>query len=312
MITHYSIIVPVYNEELNLPILHSKITKIQKKLKNTEVIYINDGSFDNSLKLLSKFSKDKNVRVISFARNFGQSASISAGIDYSKGKILIFIDGDLQNDPEDIPIILKKMNEGYDMVSGWRKDRKDDYLKVIFSKIANYLITIIFQIPIHDLGCTLKACRRVVLKDVQIYGEMHRLFPIIVKYQGGNITDIVVHHYPRRYGKSKYGFSRITKVIIDALTLKFMYNYSTKPAYLFGNIGFGLIVLSLLFYFIIVIEKAFSGVYVHRNPLFIIAIFIDLVAIQAILLGLIAELLMRTYFESQKKKPYLIKFTQNI
>lgn len=308
-----SLFLPVYNEEENLVRLNTKIFEAMAKLGHSfEVIYVDDGSSDRSLELLEKFaSADSRVKVISFRRNYGQTAAMSAGIDAARGEVLIPMDADLQNDPADIARLLEKLDEGYDVVSGWRKDRQDAFITRTFpSRIANGLISRIGGVSLHDYGCSLKAYRREVLKDVNLYGEMHRFIPIYAAWAGARVTEIPVAHYPRTAGKSKYGLSRTIKVVFDLVTIKFMASYMTKPIYIFGWAGvlaFAVSAFSALF--------AFSMKWLNwpkhadfiQTPLPVLAMVMLGLGVQFFLMGLIAEMLVRTYHESQDKPIYTIK-----
>lgn len=308
-----SLFLPVYNEEENLSNQQRKITEAMERLGlSYEVIYVDDGSTDGSLDLLRHIAEaDHRVRVISFRRNYGQTAAMAAGIDASRGDVLIPMDADLQNDPEDIGRLLAKLNEGYDVVSGWRKDRQDAFLtRVLPSRFANWLISTIGGVPLHDYGCSLKAYRRDVLKEVQLYGEMHRFIPIYANWAGGRVAEIPVAHYPRTAGKSKYGLSRTIKVVFDLVTIKFMQSYLTKPLYIFGWAGILAFTLSMLSALLAFSMKFFDWPH-HadfiQTPLPILSMIMLVLGIQLFLLGLLAEMLVRTYHESQNKPIYTIK-----
>lgn len=308
-----SLFLPVYNEEENLSNQQRKITEAMERLGlSYEVIYVDDGSTDGSLDLLRHIAEaDHRVRVISFRRNYGQTAAMAAGIDASRGEVLIPMDADLQNDPDDIGRLLAKLNEGYDVVSGWRKDRQDAFLtRVLPSRFANWLISTIGGVPLHDYGCSLKAYRRDVLKEVQLYGEMHRFIPIYANWAGGRVAEIPVAHYPRTAGKSKYGLSRTIKVVFDLVTIKFMQSYLTKPLYIFGWAGILAFTLSMLSALLAFSMKFFDWPH-HadfiQTPLPILSMIMLVLGIQLFLLGLLAEMLVRTYHESQNKPIYTIK-----
>jgi glycosyltransferase involved in cell wall biosynthesis len=313
-----SIFLPVYNEVDNLKKLHEKIIASMEKLGHSfEVIYVDDGSTDGSLELLKNIAvKDLRVRVIAFRRNYGQTAAMAAGIDAARGEVLIPMDADLQNDPADIERLVAKLNEGYDVVSGWRKDRQDAFLtRILPSRLANGLISSIGGVPLHDYGCSLKAYRREVLKDVHLYGEMHRFIPIFASWSGGRVTEIPVSHHPRIAGKSKYGLSRTIKVVFDLVTIKFMASYLTKPLYIFGWAGilsFAISVFSALFAFSMKFLSWPKHADFIQTPLPVLAMVMLVLGIQLFLMGLIAELLVRTYHESQGKPIYLIKEKINI
>jgi len=311
-----SLIVPVYNEQDNLPMLFEAITESMNSLgKSWEVIFVDDGSQDNSLPVLSAHAeKDpEHVRVISFRRNFGQTPAIAAGLDYSQGDIIVLLDADLQNDPRDIPMLLEKLDEGYDLVSGWRKQRKDNAITRNFpSMLANKLISWVTGVELHDYGCTLKAYRRPVLEGFRLYGEMHRFIPVFANSVGARITEVVVNHRPRRFGKTKYGLERTAKVILDLFTVKFLVSYSSKPIYLFGGTGGLLMILSAVIMIYLFIRRIFFLVGVTGSPLFQTSVMFFILGFQSMLMGLIAELLVRTYHESQRKPTYTVRTRINI
>jgi glycosyltransferase involved in cell wall biosynthesis len=246
--------------------------------------------------------------VVRFRRNFGQTAAMQAGIQYSRGPKLAFLDADLQNDPEDIGALLDKLDEGYDVVSGWRRNRHDSLVRTWFSRAANAIISRATGVRLHDYGCTLKAYRREVLEPVRLYGEMHRFIPALVSWAGASITEIPVRHHPRQYGRSKYGLSRTFRVLLDLLTVKMLASYSTKPIYFFGFIGFALWVLGFVAGLVVVVQKLLPPYpYAHNNPLLLLAFFLAIVGMQFILMGVLAELVIRTYHESQDKPTYVVR-----
>jgi len=305
-----SLFLPVLDEEENLRPMHAKIQSALDQLgKTAEVIYVDDGSTDKSLPILKEIAAaDPRVRVISLRRNYGQTAAMSAGIDAAKGEILIPMDADLQNDPADIARLLEKLDEGYDVVSGWRKNRQDKLVsRKIPSQIANRVISWIGGGPLHDYGGLLKAYRRDVLKDVKLYGEMHRFIPIYASWAGARVTEIPVDHHARTMGKSKYGISRTVKVIFDLITIKFMAEYHTKPLYVFGAFGMIAFFISMLAGIWAVVLKVFSGTSFILTPLPIIAVVMLAISVQFFLMGLLAELLVRTYHESQDKAIYAVR-----
>ena len=306
-----SLIVPVYNEEENLPILMEAIClSLQPLNREWEVIFVDDGSTDRGLDVLTRLVEQdpEHVRVLVFRRNFGQTAAITAGLDKACGDTIVLLDADMQNDPADIPILLAKLDEGYDLVSGWRKDRKDNRLtRTIPSNMANGLISRVTGVHLHDYGCTLKAYRRESLEGFRLYGEMHRFIPVFAHSIGARITELPVRHHPRKFGKAKYGLERTIKVVLDLFTVKFLLDYSHKPMRIFGGAGvllmFGSgILLSYLF-----IRKVFEGISILGSPLFQLGVMFFILGFQSILMGLIAELLARTYHESQKKPTYTIR-----
>lgn len=283
--------------------------------KPWEVILVDDGSRDKSLSVLKEHAeKDpEHVRVISFRRNFGQTAAIAAGLDYSRGDIIILLDADMQNDPADIPMLLAKLDEGYDLVSGWRKNRKDNAVTRNFpSMLANKLISRVTGVELHDYGCTLKAYRRPVLEGFRLYGEMHRFIPVFANSIGARITEVVVNHNPRRFGKTKYGLERTVKVILDLFTVKFLVSFASKPIYLFGGTGLGLMVLSAIIMIYLFIRRIFFLVGVTGSPLFQTSTMFFILGFQSMLMGLIAELLVRTYHESQRKPTYTVRTKINL
>lgn len=305
-----SIFLPVYNEELNLLPLHNKLDDALKRLGRTaEVIYVDDGSTDGSLKILQDIARgDERVRVVALRRNYGQTAAMAAGIDAARGKVLIPMDADLQNDPADIVRLLEKLDEGYDVVSGWRKNRQDKLItRKIPSMMANRLISWIGGVPLHDYGCSLKAYRREALQDVRLYGEMHRFIPIYASWAGARVSEIPVEHHARTMGKSKYGLSRTLKVVFDLMTIKFMASYQTKPIYVFGSFGMLAFLISLLAGLYAVFLKLFHKADFVQTPLPILAIVMFAVGIQFLLMGLLAEMLVRTYHESQAKSIYAVR-----
>ena len=305
-----SIFLPVYNEEPNLRPLHAKLDEALKSLgRSAEIVYVDDGSSDGSLKILREISQmDPRVRVVALRRNYGQTAAMAAGIDAAKGDVLIPMDADLQNDPADIARLLQKLDEGYDVVSGWRKNRKDKMVtRKIPSMIANRLISWIGGVPLHDYGCSLKAYRRESLQDVRLYGEMHRFIPIYAAWAGARVTEIPVEHHARTMGKSKYGLSRTLKVVFDLMTIKFMASYQTKPIYVFGSFGMLAFAISLLSGLYAVFLKIFHRADFVQTPLPILCIVMFAVGVQFLLMGLLAEMLVRTYHESQAKAIYSVR-----
>jgi glycosyltransferase involved in cell wall biosynthesis len=304
-----SVFLPVLNEEPNLRPLHAKLDESLAKLGHTaEIIYVDDGSTDGSLEVLREIAaRDPRVRVIALRRNYGQTAAMAAGIDAARGTVLIPMDADLQNDPVDIANLMSKLDEGFDVVSGWRKERQDKMVtRKIPSAIANAIISFIGGVKLHDYGCSMKAYRREFLKDVRLYGEMHRFIPIYASWVGARVTEIPVKHHARKMGKSKYGLSRTFKVMLDLMTIKFMASYHTKPIYVFGMFGLGSIVISITAFAWALLRK-WGGESFIRNPLLTIAIVMFAVGSQFILMGLLAEMLVRTYHESQAKTIYAVR-----
>lgn len=306
-----SIIVPVYNEEDNIGLLYKAVEKSAESLGiSWELVLIDDGSQDNSLKKIKSIVKDhpEHVSAVVLRRNFGQTAAIAAGIDHSDGEIIVLLDADLQNDPADIPVMVKKLNEGYDLVSGWRFHRQDKFFtRTLPSRIANSLISAVTGVKLHDYGCTLKAYRREVLTGFRLYGEMHRFIPVYADSVGAKIVEVKVHHHARKFGKEKYGLERIFKVILDLFTAKFLTAYSSKPIYIFGGTGLLLIGISLSIILYLSIRRIMAKISPFASPFFTISAMIAIMGFQSILMGLIAELLVRTYHESQNKPVYTVR-----
>ncbi|HWP49211.1 MAG TPA: glycosyltransferase [Candidatus Limnocylindrales bacterium] len=304
-----SVVIPVYNEETNIKILIPQVKSVLDKIKKTyEIILVDDGSSDGTFKTLKKLAEqDPNLKLVRFRRNFGQTAALSAGFDLARGKVVIPMDGDLQNDPEDIPRLLEKMEEGYDVVSGWRENRKDRFLtRKLPSYLANKLISITTRVHLHDYGCTLKAYKKEILDGIQLYGEMHRFIPALASWMGVRVAEIKVNHRPREYGNSKYGLSRTIKVLLDLINVKFLLSYSTKPLHLFGSIGLFFMVCSL---FLLIVSLSFKFTYhtlLSNNSTFLLSIIFFLVGIILICMGLLGEIMVRMYYESQHKPIYVI------
>jgi len=309
-----SVIVPIYNEQESIgPLCKGLFGVLDDIGRDFEVICINDGSTDRSIDALQEIAKQRNeLRIVNFRRNYGQTAAMMAGIDYASGSIIVSIDADLQNDPRDIPALLAKMDEGFDVVSGWRKDRQDAAIRRNFiSRVANRIISQISGVRLHDFGCTLKAYRREVVKDVRLYGEMHRFVPIYASWMGARVCEIPVRHHARKFGKSKYGLERILKVILDLVVVKFLDRYLVKPIYVFGGFGLLSMLISFLLTLLMIWLKFFEGVSMIQTPLPLLAALTFLVGIQSILLGLIAEILVRTYFEARERRAYSVRDTIN-
>ncbi|RKZ35438.1 MAG: glycosyltransferase [Gammaproteobacteria bacterium] len=314
-ISSISIIIPVYNEEGNLSLLYESLVSTFATMDyNYEMIFVDDGSNDTSFSLLEQLAQQNtNVKVIRFTRNYGQTAALAAGIDHAQGDAVVFMDADLQNDPTDIPMMLAKLNEGYDVVSGWRKDRQDTWLtRILPSKIANWVISKVTKVHLHDYGCTLKVYRRQVLNGYHLYGEMHRFLPAFAAQVGAKIVEVPVKHHPRRYGQSKYGLGRTGKVILDLFTVKFLNHYAQHPIYLFGSVGIVLVLLSFLLLSYLLVGKFFYGLSMIRSPLLLMSSMFVILGVQSIFLGLISELLVRTYHESQDKPTYHVSQILNI
>ena len=304
-------VVPLLNEQDNIGTLYQQITQALAEQHNYEVIFIDDGSADNSFSILSALQNDDaRLRIIHFRRNFGQTAALSAGFDYARGKTIVAIDADLQNDPADIPAVIAKLDEGFDVVSGWRKKRHDKLIsRLIPSIIANWIISAITGVKLHDYGCTLKAYRREVLAQMNLYGEMHRFIPALASWSGAEICEMPVNHRPRTSGTTKYGITRTLKVVLDLITVKFLGAYSTKPIYIFGGLGLVNGFAATLSGLAVLYQKYISPSHLamNRNPLLLLTTVLIAITIQFILMGLLAELLVRTYHESQNRPTYVIR-----
>ena len=306
-----SLVIPVYNEEESLPYLHKALHAALDALpQQWEVIYIDDGSVDKSMDVLKQLTMDDpaHVVVVELRRNFGQTAAIAAGIDHAQGETIILLDADLQNDPADIPMMLEYLDQGYDLVSGWRKSRKDNFAtRTLPSRIANGLISAVTGVHLHDYGCTLKAYRRDVLTGFRLYGEMHRFIPVYAHAVGAKIIEVPVRHHERKFGKAKYGLERTLKVVLDLVTVKFLLSYAKKPIYLFGGTGIFLIVLSLLTMLYLMLRRIIVEIPVLSSPFFQMSAMFLILGFQSILMGLIAELLVRTYHESTHQPTYTVR-----
>src|SRR3989454_2705703 len=308
-----SVFLPVFNEEPNLRPLHTKLMAALASLhRTTEIIYVDDGSTDGSLEALREIAHaDPRVHVVALRRNYGQTAAMAAGIDAARGQVLIPMDADLQNDPVDIVRLLEKIDEGYDVVSGWRKNRQDKlFTRKIPSMLANRMISWIGGVPLHDYGCSLKAYRRESLEDVQLYGEMHRFIPIYASWAGARVAEIPVEHHARTMGQSKYGLSRTVKVVFDLMTIKFMASYQTKPLYVFGWVGlmtFALSFVCAVFAFLMKYANWPHHADFIQTPLPVLAMVMLVLGIQFFLMGLLAEMQVRTYHESQAKAIYAVR-----
>jgi glycosyltransferase involved in cell wall biosynthesis len=309
-ITLVSIVLPIYNEEKNLPLLFERLGEVLPKIGYPyEVIMVDDGSKDASFETINKLSQGgKPVVAIRFTRNFGQTAALSAGINQAKGDVIVMIDSDLENDPRDIPLLLKKLKEGFDVVSGWRQNRwKGSFLtRKLPSVTANWLISKVSKVPLHDYGCTLKAYRADLLKGVNLYGDMHRFVAAYAAWQGGKVGEVVVSYAPRIHGKSNYGLGRTFRVLLDLVVMKFMHKYFNKPMHFFGGWGFVSLALGGLCGVALVVEKLFNFPNAIESLPILAALFI-LVGFQLMLFGVLAEILMRTYYESQAKHPYSVR-----
>jgi glycosyltransferase involved in cell wall biosynthesis len=314
---HVTIVIPCYNEADTIPRLVAALEITEATLrglgKNSEVIVVDDGSNDGSFAKLREAAADRPwMRLIRFRRNFGQTAAMAAGFKAARGEVIVPMDADLQNDPADIPILLAKLAEGFDVVSGWRRDRKDKAAtRKLPSWIANWVIGLVSGVKLHDYGCTMKAYKREFLDEVHLYGEMHRFIPIYAKWAGARVTEMVVTHHPRREGKSKYGLMRTFKVLLDLVTVKFLGDYSTKPLYFFGGLGFAMCASGMATAAFTLYQRIADKIYVHRNPLFVVSVFLFMLGVQFVMMGLLAELQIRTYHEAQSKPTYLVRETVN-
>ncbi|MFC2171018.1 glycosyltransferase family 2 protein [Acidobacteriota bacterium] len=310
--TKLSVVIPCYNEEETIESLFVKLKETLVQLEvESEIIFINDGSTDQSDEILQKISKeDKKVKYIHFSRNFGQTAALSAGIRYAQGDIIIPMDSDFQNDPEDIPRLLDKLEEGYDLVSGWRKNRKDNFFRTLLSKLANKLIYRFWGLKIHDIGCSIKAYYRKDLVDLAIYGEVHRILPLLLHLRGASTAEIPVKHHPRKSGVSKYSLTRIFKVTLDLITFAFMSSYFTKPNYVFGSFGVFFFFWAVVA-FLIVCYRVFVIGNLTPTPMVFIWLLLAIVSIFFFLMGIIAEMITRLYFDSENRTYYRIKKTLN-
>jgi glycosyltransferase involved in cell wall biosynthesis len=308
-----SVVVPVFNEEQSLEPLHQRLVDVLDRTgRSFELLYVDDGSTDRSFDELARIAaKEPRARVVQLRRNFGQTAALTAGIDHARGAVLVFIDADLQNDPVDIPRLLDRLDQGFDAVSGWRERRRDPFHRRLPSRAANLLISWVTGVHLNDYGCTLKAYRAEALGHLNLYGEMHRFIPAYLAAVGARLTELAVGHAPRRHGRSKYGLGRTLKVLLDLTTVKFLGTFSTKPIYVFGGAGLGLLALSLLTGLAMVWQKYTLGVSMIQTPLLLLSAMLFLMGFQSLLMGLLSELLMRTYFESQGKRPYLVRQVLN-
>jgi glycosyltransferase involved in cell wall biosynthesis len=310
-----SITVPVFNEAESIPMLYRRVRKVMEKIGlDWELILVNDGSTDDSEAILDNLAEqDPAVKVVHFRRNFGQTAAMMAGFDFASGDVIIPMDGDLQNDPRDIPKVLEKIDEGFDCVSGWRRDRKDDALqRNLPSIMANKLISFVSGVRLHDFGCSLKAYRREIIKGVRLYGEMHRFLPIYASWHGAKICEVVVNHHERTHGRSKYGIERVLKVLLDLVVVQFLDKYGQKPMYLFGGVGFfSLLVSALCTAWAVCLKLVWHKAFIE-TPVPLLVIVTALMGVMCIFMGLLAEMIMRTFYESQGKSVYMVRSTRNM
>jgi glycosyltransferase involved in cell wall biosynthesis len=305
-----SVVVPICNELDNIPLLYQQLVAVLPSLKRPwEIVFVDDGSTDGSSDRLKDLAtRDERVKLVSFRRNYGQTAAMQAGIQHSCGEAIVTLDGDLQNDPLDIPMLVEKLDEGYDLVHGWRKQRHDTLLtRKVPSKVANWLISRTTGFPIHDLGCTLKAMRREIAVELELYGEMHRFIPILAHQRGARSVEVVTRHYPRRFGQTKYGLSRTVRVVLDLLTVKYMLDYFASPMKLFGRFGLACMAIALLAGLATIAMKLAAGTDMTGNPLMLLSVLGTIAAIQFFSLGLLGEVNARIYFGQQRRQNYAIR-----
>ncbi|MEM7474358.1 MAG: glycosyltransferase family 2 protein [Planctomycetota bacterium] len=305
-----SIIVPIYNEVENLPLLVEQVGQVMDDLPGSnELVLVNDGSTDGSTELMNELAaKDSRIVAVHFRKNYGQTAAMQAGLEQACGEYLVTLDGDLQNEPKDIPRMLEKLDEGYDLVHGWRKNRKDTLVtRKIPSKIANWIISKVTRFPIHDLGCTLKAMRREIAEELELYGEMHRFIPILAHWRGARCVEVVTTHHPRRFGQTKYGLSRTLRVVLDLLTVKYMLDYYSSPMKLFGRLAVLFLAVGATMLMATVGMKLFAGFDMTGNPLLILGTLMSIVSVQMFSTGLLGEANTRLYYRRNERRPFAIR-----
>jgi glycosyltransferase involved in cell wall biosynthesis len=305
-----SVVIPIYNEEENVEPCYREVAAVLENLGLPhEIIFVDDGSKDQTIARLQKVSEgDSNTHIIEFRRNFGQTAAMAAGFEHSRYDIVVAMDGDLQNDPKEIPRMIEKLNEGFDMVAGWRKDRKDSYLsRKLPSHCANWLISKATGVSLHDYGCTLKVMTGEIARGIKLYGEMHRFIPALAAEMGAKIAEIPVNHRARQFGETKYGISRTFRVILDLLTVKFLLGYSKRPIHLFGALGMASGSAGMLMLAVMSFQKLFFGIAMGNRPLLLLGVMLVIIGLQFVVFGLLAEVLARTYYESQDKAIYVIR-----
>lgn len=310
-----SVIIPIKDERDNVAPLHSRLTDVlASRNYDYELVFVDDGSADDSFELLEEIAvHDQRVKIVRLRRNYGQTAALLAGIDWSRGDVLVTMDGDLQNDPADIPALLDKLNEGYDVVLGQRANRQDSlFIRTMPSLVANWLIRKVTKIPFKDFGCTLRALRRDVAESLPLYGEMHRFVPALALQHGARMTQIPVNHQPRRAGTTKYNLTRTIRVMLDLMTVKFLSSYLARPMHVLGTIGLALMGLGGASFLATIVMKWTQGIFWTGNPLLLLGVMLELIGIQFILMGLLGEVMSRTYFESQGKTPYGVRTTRNL
>jgi glycosyltransferase involved in cell wall biosynthesis len=306
---HVSIVIPVFNETENIMPLYDALQSAMREVRQTwEVIFIDDGSTDTTYRTLEQLhAQDESVQVIRLRRNFGQTAAMAAGLDHARGEIIVTMDGDLQNDPADIPLLISKVEEGYDLASGWRVNRQDSLSRRLPSKIANKLISVTTGLYLHDYGCTLKALRRDIADELKLYGEMHRFIPALAASLGATIIEVPVRHHPRKFGRSKYGFGRTIRVLLDLMTVKFLSGYFTRPSHLFGLCGMIALLLGSGITIVLGLERLLGKTGLFNRPLLLLGILLTIIGTQFITVGLLGEMLARIYHESQEKPVYTIR-----
>jgi glycosyltransferase involved in cell wall biosynthesis len=305
-----SVVVPIYNELENIPLLYQQLAAVLPSLNRPwEIVFVDDGSTDGSSDRLKQIAaRESRVKVVHFRRNYGQTAAMQAGIQHSIGETIVTLDGDLQNDPLDIPMLVQKLDEGYDLVHGWRKQRQDTLLtRRLPSQIANWLISRVTRFPIHDLGCTLKAIRREIAVELELYGEMHRFIPILAHQRGARCVEVVTRHYPRRFGQTKYGLSRTVRVVLDLITVKYMLDYFASPMKLFGRFGLACFAVAILSALAAVEMKIAHATDMTGNPLTLLAVLGAIAGIQFFSLGLLGEVNARIYYGSERRQSYAIR-----
>jgi glycosyltransferase involved in cell wall biosynthesis len=311
--TMLSVLIPIKDERDNLGPLHERLSAVLSG-RDYELVFVDDGSGDDSFQVLADIAdRDDRVKVVRLRRNYGQTAALLAGIDWSRGDVLVTMDGDLQNDPADIPALLDKLDEGYDVVLGQRMNRQDAFvIRKVPSLMANWLIRRVTKIPFKDFGCTLRAMRRDVAESLPLYGEMHRFVPALALQYGARMAQIPVRHHPRRAGVTKYNLTRTIRVMLDLITVKFLSGYLTRPMHVLGTVGLAMMGLGGLSFLSTIVMKKVQGIFMTGNPLLLLSVMLEVIGIQFILMGLLGEVLARTYFESQGKTPYAVRTTRNL
>ena len=309
-----SVVIPIKDERDNLVPLHERLCRALDPLgRDYELVFVDDGSTDGSFAVLEDLAaRDGRVKVVALRRNYGQTPALQAGIDFSQGDVIVTMDGDLQNDPADIPLLLSRLEEGYDAVLGDRGERKDGRVRKLFSRCANWLIRKVTRVDFKDMGCTLRAMRRDLAESLPLYGELHRFVPVLAQQCGGRVIQVPVRHHPRVAGKTKYTLSRTFRVLLDLITVKFLHSYITRPMHVFGLAGLCSMAAGAVALAAVVWMKAYSGLWMTGNPLLLLSAMLELVGVQLVSLGLIGEMLTRTYYESQGKHPYLVRTTLNV